>query len=127
MHTLSQQTLMEGKNLSITCEASPGNPWFTTFFWTKVNDQGFKQNGPTLELPSIQRASSGTYRCTAENNYNNGEKGSDSQTMEVNVLCMCLIRVRNHTNNSCMFYHKYHRLNVLGRCGYQLSLITHTR
>lgn len=91
VHTLSQQDIMEGKNLSVTCEASPGNPSSTTFYWTKVDDRGFKQNGPSLRLPSIQRTSSGTYRCTAENSYNNGAKGADSQTMVVNVLCRCLI------------------------------------
>lgn len=97
MHTLSQQNIMEGKNLSITCEASPGNPSLAAFYWTKVDDQRFKQNGPTLRLPSIERNSTGIYICTAENNYNNGEKGSDSQTMVVNVLCRCLIL--NHKNN----------------------------
>lgn len=91
VHALPRQNIMEGKNLSITCEASPGNPRSTTFYWTKEDDQGFKQNGPTLRLPSIQRKSLGTYTCTAENNYNNGEKGSDTQTMVVNVLCRCLI------------------------------------
>ncbi|XP_052691739.1 basement membrane-specific heparan sulfate proteoglycan core protein-like isoform X3 [Crassostrea angulata] len=86
VHMLSQQDILEGRNLSVTCTATPGNPSSTTFYWTKVDNPGFRHNGSTLHLPNIQRTSSGTYRCTAENNYNNEEKGTDSQPMDVNVL-----------------------------------------
>lgn len=88
VHMLSQQDILEGRNLSVTCKATPGNPSLTTFYWTKVDIQGFRQNGATLHIPNIQRNSSGTYRCTAENNYSNGEKGTHNQSMVVNVLCM---------------------------------------
>lgn len=87
MTALSQQNFIEGRDLSVTCQATPGNPSSTTFYWTKADNPGFKENGPTLRLYNIQRNSSGTYRCTAENNYNNGEKGTDSQAMIVNVQC----------------------------------------
>eukprot|EP00105_Crassostrea_gigas_P023187 XP_011442936.1 PREDICTED: contactin-5 isoform X2 [Crassostrea gigas] len=83
---LSQQDILEGRNLSVTCKATPGNPSLTTFYWTKVDIQGFRQNGATLHIPNIQRNSSGTYRCTAENSYSNGEKGTHNQSMVVNVL-----------------------------------------
>uniref|UniRef100_A0A8W8LC32 Ig-like domain-containing protein n=1 Tax=Magallana gigas TaxID=29159 RepID=A0A8W8LC32_MAGGI len=86
VHMLSQQDILEERNLSITCKATPGNPSSTTFYWTKVDNPGFRHNGSTLHLPNIQRTSSGTYICRAENNYNNEEKGTDSQSMDVNVL-----------------------------------------
>lgn len=87
VHTLSQQDIIEGKDLSVNCTATPGNPSATTLYWTKVDNPGFRQNGPTLHLLDIQRTSSGTYKCTAENNYGNGEKGRNSQSMIINVLC----------------------------------------
>ncbi|XP_034303603.2 neural cell adhesion molecule 1-like isoform X2 [Magallana gigas] len=86
VHMLSKQDILEGRNLSVTCKATPGNPSSTTFYWTKVDNPGFKHNGSTLHLPNIQRTSSGTYRCKAENDYNKEEKGTDSQSMDVNVL-----------------------------------------
>nr|XP_034303739.1 titin-like isoform X4 [Crassostrea gigas] len=85
VYTMRQQNKIEGRDLSVTCRATPGNPNSTTFYWTKVDNPGFRQNGSTLQLPNIQRTSSGTYRCTAENNYSNGERGTDSQAMVVNV------------------------------------------
>lgn len=87
INTLSQQDIIEGGALSVTCHVTPGNPSSTTVYWTKEDNQGFRQNGATLQLPYIQRNSSVTYRCTAENMYSNGENGSDSQSMVVNVLC----------------------------------------
>lgn len=93
--TLSQQNIIEGINVSITCQANVGNPSPTAMYWIKVDDAGFRQNGPTLHLLDIQRTSSGTYKCTAENNYGNGEKGRNSQSMIINVLCkiafICLL------------------------------------
>ena len=83
---LTQKEVIEAHNLFIICGANPGNPNLTIFAWTKV-DSGFKQNGSTLQLPNIQRNSSGTYQCTAENTYSSGAKGTNSQTMVVNVLC----------------------------------------
>lgn len=87
VHTLSPKNIIEGGNISITCFADPGNPEPKTFFWTRVNIGSFRQNGTTLNLPNIQRNSSGNYKCTAVNMYNNGKKGSHSQIMVINVLC----------------------------------------
>lgn len=88
INTLFQQDIIEGGALSVPCQVTPGNPSATTVSWTKVDNSRFRQNGFTLQLPYIQRTSSGTYRCTAENNYSNGEKGTQYQSMVVNVLCM---------------------------------------
>lgn len=79
--------IIEGMDLSVICNATPGNPNSTTFFWTRVNKLEFRQNGTTLVLNSIQRNSSGIYNCTAENTYYGERKGNHSQSMEVDVLC----------------------------------------
>jgi hypothetical protein len=84
---LSKQDIIEGRDLSVTCSITPGNPSSSTIFWTKVGLPGFRQEGPTLQLPGINRTSSGNYSCTAENKYNNDEKGTADQSMVVNVLC----------------------------------------
>lgn len=82
---LTQREIVEGRDLSVTCQATPGNPSSTTFFWTK--DSEYKQKGARLYIPNIQRSGSGTYRCTVENNYSNGETGTHDQDMDVSVLC----------------------------------------
>lgn len=87
MNTLPQHNIIEGRNLNIMCKAVPGHPSSTMFMWTKEGNPGLNQNGATLQLPNIQRTSSGPYKCTAKNNYSNGQKGTDSQSMVVNVLC----------------------------------------
>lgn len=87
MKTLSQQNIIEGRNLNLTCQADPGNPRSTMFIWNMEGSSEFTQNGATLQLLNIQRTSSGTYKCTAQNNYGNGQKGTDSQSVGVNVLC----------------------------------------
>lgn len=85
---LPNNNIEEGNNLSVTCDSIPGYPTSTNFYWTKINATGFKnQSEATLQLPNIQRTSSGTYRCTAENSYTNGKNGRSSQTTVVNVQC----------------------------------------
>lgn len=95
--TLYKQKRVEGRNLSVTCKAAAGNPSSTTFYWTKEDDTGFRQNGSTLQLPHIQRTNSGTYICTAENSYSIGGMGTHNQTMVVDVLCEL-------TYNKCTFH-----------------------
>lgn len=82
-----QQDIIEGTNLSLNCTITPGNPGSTTFYWTKDDNPGSIQDGSTLQILSIQRNNSGSYRCTAENKYSNGEKGKHSQAVVVNVQC----------------------------------------
>lgn len=87
VYSFRQQDIIEGTNLSVTCNYSSGNPSPTTFLWTQENNQSFKQYGTVLQLPTIQKSESGTYICTAENNLTNTKKGNHSQSMVVNVLC----------------------------------------
>lgn len=89
VNALSHQIIIERRDLSISCQTTPGHPSSNTVYWTKVDNSGFRQDGTTLQIPNINRTSTGTYRCTAENIYSNGEKGTDSQSMLVNVLCRC--------------------------------------
>lgn len=84
---LSNENVIEGNNFTKECMFTPGNPTFTLVFWTKIDEVDFRQNGSTLQLSNIQRKSSGTYICTAKNNYSNGKKGTSSQPMVVDVWC----------------------------------------
>ncbi|XP_062598803.1 hemicentin-1-like, partial [Saccostrea cucullata] len=84
--SLTNQDIIEGDDLSVTCSVTNGNPSQATVYWTKTDDSGFRQNGAELRIQRIQRGSAGTYTCTAQNSYSIGGKGSNSQSMTVNVL-----------------------------------------
>lgn len=96
--------MIEGIDLSVTCTVTKGNPSSTIVFWTKVDNSVFRYNGSTLQLPNIQRNSSGTYKCTAENSYSNGKKGTDSQFTVVNVQCRSLM---SNTQSCNYFVHVF--------------------
>lgn len=83
----SHQDIEEGENLSASCIFTPGNPNNTNVIWTEDGYSGFRLEEPILQLHNIQRNSSGIYKCTVENTYPNGGKGTHSQTMVINVLC----------------------------------------
>lgn len=87
VHTLSRQDIVVNESSTVTCNATPGNPSSTTFYWTKEDDPFFGQDGATLKLNNVQKTSFGTYICSAENIYSNEAKGRDSQSMIINVLC----------------------------------------
>lgn len=87
VYNLSKQDVIEGRNLSVECTATPGHPNSTIFYWTKEDDQLFRRNGSILQFVNIQISSSGTYTCAAQNDYQNKEKGTDRQFMIVNVQC----------------------------------------
>lgn len=105
VNALSNQNILEGGDLSVNCIATPGNPSSTTFYWTKLEDPGFRQNGSILQLYNIQRTSSDTYKCTAENIFKNGEKGTHSQSLVASVQCKDLIYY------TCILKTLYHRMN----------------
>lgn len=122
--TLSQRDVIEERNISITCTATPGNPIFTTFWWTKVDNPGFIENGATIQLSNIQRNNSGTYRCTAENNYSNGKKETDSQLTVVNVQCRSLMSNTQSYIYFCMFFLMIFRFICVYQSGLCSSIIT---
>lgn len=123
VNTLSKQEIIEGRTLTITCQATPGNSSSTTFYWTKVDNPGFRQDGPTLQLPNIQRNSSGIYRCIAENDYSNGEKGTGSQTMTVNVLCENFNYINLLTPYFISSYHPLERRSCKAWCFSHMKII----
>lgn len=55
VNALSQQNIIEGGDLRVTCTATFGNPSSTTFYWTKVDNLGFRRNGAILQITSIDR------------------------------------------------------------------------
>nr|XP_034303703.1 contactin-5 isoform X2 [Crassostrea gigas] len=75
----------EFSDLQVYCSATPGNPPNHVFYWTRLGDDNFRQNGTYLELYSISRNETGRYICTAVNSYSTGGEGKDSQTLSVNV------------------------------------------
>ncbi|XP_062620635.1 B-cell receptor CD22-like, partial [Saccostrea cucullata] len=84
--SLTDKDIIEGDDLSVTCSVTNGNPSQTNVYWTKTGDSGFRQNGAVLRIQRIQRNMAGTYTCTAQNSYSIGGAGSNSQSMNVNVL-----------------------------------------
>ena len=80
-----EQTVLEGGNLQLTCEAS-GKPE-ANITWTKEktgnHGNSVLQEGKVLIITKVSRNDSGTFNCTAYNGF--GEV--DSQTVHVNVTC----------------------------------------
>ncbi|XP_022799300.1 fibroblast growth factor receptor 3-like isoform X2 [Stylophora pistillata] len=79
-----EQTVHEGGNLQLTCEAS-GKP-DVKITWTKEKtgnqgNTGMLQEGKVLTITKISRNDSGTFNCTAYNGFGEAE----SQTVFVNV------------------------------------------
>ena len=78
------QTVLEGLHTTLFCEAT-GRPT-PNITLTRVLEDGSDgevlPQGPTWTFPNINRTSSGTYRCTAQNEY---EKVS--QVFKLNVTC----------------------------------------
>jgi len=78
------QTVLKGSNMTLVCEAT-GKPT-PKITLTRVLDDGsdgeILLRRPTWNFPNINRAASGTYRCTATNEYE-----TVSQVFKVNVTC----------------------------------------
>lgn len=66
----------------------------------------------TIQLYYIQRNSSGTYKCTAENSYWNGKKGTDSQFTVVNVQYRSLSNTQS-CKYFVYFFHNFKEISVL--------------
>ena len=75
------QTVSEGSNLSLFCNAT-GKPT-PNITWTRVSKDEVLFVGNPWPIANINRIYSGTYRCTA----NNGVPSPVNSTISVNVLC----------------------------------------
>ena len=83
------QTVLEGLNLQLLCEATGKPP--PNISWTRVleDDSNSKvlHHGPTWDFPNINRNASGTYHCTAYNRIGNPVR----REVKVNVTCKYFI------------------------------------
>ena len=88
------QTVREGSDLQLFCEAS-GKP-APNITWTMVFRNGSESEvlhrGSTWNLTNIKRTNQGTYRCTACN----GAGNPNSLVANINVTCK-----NNEQNNVC--------------------------
>ena len=99
-----EQTVREGGKLQLTCEAS-GEPQ-PNITWTKekTGNQGNNdvlQVGKELTITKISRNDSGTFHCTADNDF--GE--ADSQAVYVDVTCEYVLKNFNYSaKRRCTFH-----------------------
>jgi len=77
---IEKQTVMEGDNLTVLCNASGLPPPLLT--WIKVGGGDMINNGSELVFTQINRSQSGEYRCEASN-----ECGNASETTTIEVQC----------------------------------------
>ncbi|XP_062585114.1 contactin-1-like, partial [Saccostrea cucullata] len=85
VHQMSPKYIVEGTNFTQKCLYDAGKPPETRLHWTKQGDNNFRQQGDTLRLTNVHRFSSGTYICTAENQFSSENKGQNSQSLIVDV------------------------------------------
>uniref|UniRef100_K1QKD4 Hemicentin-1 n=1 Tax=Magallana gigas TaxID=29159 RepID=K1QKD4_MAGGI len=81
---ISTKTTIEGRNLSVTCSYTMGEPTATRVYWTK-SDSVFRYDGQMLWIPNIEIEDSGTYVCHAENSYSSGNRGTANTTIQIDV------------------------------------------
>ena len=92
LRSLSQQKVIEGRSLSVSCAVTSANPSPTSsqFTWKQVGGS-LTQNQQILGINNIQRSQDGTYRCTATNTMvpTHGQTitGRGSVKVDVDVLC----------------------------------------
>ncbi|XP_062617806.1 uncharacterized protein LOC134279425, partial [Saccostrea cucullata] len=84
VHTLNNSTAIEGTDFNKKCLYNVGKPPETNVYWTRQGSS-FRHEGDVLSLTKIQRSSSGTYTCTAQNQYSSGNKGQSKQSMTIDV------------------------------------------
>ena len=79
------QTVLEGSNLQLICDASgspaPNITWIRVFEYGSVSE--VLHRAPTWNIENINRTDAGTYRCTADN----GIVSPVSYGQKVIVLC----------------------------------------
>ena len=86
-----EQTVLEGGNLQLTCEASGKPEANTTWTKEKTGNHGnsrLLQEGKVLTIPKVSRNDSGTFKCTAYNGF--GE--ADSRIIYLNVTCEYVLK-----------------------------------
>ncbi|XP_052806407.1 hemicentin-1-like [Mya arenaria] len=59
--------VIEGSNLSLSCDSKPGNPNATSFIWTSTEQPYRNTSGQCLTIQNISRTEEGVFTCVAEN------------------------------------------------------------
>ena len=77
---IEKQTIMEGDNLTVVCNASGIPAPMAT--WIKVGSGDMTTDGSELVFTNISRREAGEYRCEASN-----ECGNASETTTIEVQC----------------------------------------
>ena len=80
---IDKQTVLEGDNLTVLCNASGLPPPMVT--WINVGGSDMINNGSELVFTHINRSQAGEYRCEASN-----ECGNASETATIEVQCKLL-------------------------------------
>ena len=79
------QIVREDSNMQLLCEAT-GEP-SPNITWIQVLEDNSSSEilhlGQTWDFPNVNRTASGTYRCTADNGFENPV----SHQVKVNVIC----------------------------------------
>jgi len=104
------QTVPEGSNLQLLCEAT-GKPT-PNITWTRVLEDGsistVLHQGPTWDFLNMNRNASETYRCTADNRFGNPV----SHEVKVNVTCQYFTDVPKKLFLSSYFEGKIIKVNI---------------
>ncbi|KAJ8307737.1 hypothetical protein KUTeg_014708 [Tegillarca granosa] len=88
----TKQQPVEGCRFVLTCYVS-GKPALTVqqMWWTRHNDNTFRQQGIQIVIDNIQKEQSGTYTCHAQNTLTPSGQSSINKTatqdVEVDILC----------------------------------------
>ena len=85
MQQVENKNVIEGENVEEYCIATAGSP-DPIEMWTNVTS-GENIEGNPLNIPNINRAQAGAYKCTANNTC-----GEASTLMNINVHCKNAIR-----------------------------------
>ena len=83
---IGKQKVMEGYNLTVSCNAFGIPPPMVT--WIRVGVGYMSRNGSELKFTNIDRNHTGEYRCEASN-----ECGNASETVTIEVQCKLSINI----------------------------------
>ena len=79
IHPLQNETITEGGNLNLSCNASGTPPPVVS--WMRISS-GQRSDGSVLQLTNVSRSEAKDYRCEARN-----ECGNASEAQNIDVQC----------------------------------------
>jgi hypothetical protein len=78
------EPVKEGETLTLTCEASGGNPTTYTYLWYYNNKEVRDKTSKDYKITDIKYTQSGTYLCRA---VNYSPDGTADASKQIDVLC----------------------------------------